>query len=59
MALKLMGYSDSTIKKLGRWKSHCWERYVWASHFLIQQAHSRIGSALPLGATVDLDAVRR
>ena len=29
MALKLMGYSDSTIKKLRRWKSHtCWELYI-------------------------------
>ena len=58
-AMLRAGVATYVISKLGRWKSHCWERYVWASHFLIQQAHSRIGSALPLGATVDLDAVRR
>ena len=58
-AMLRAGVSTHIISKLGRWKSHCWERYVWASHYLIRQAHSNLGSALPLSGPVDLDAVRR
>ena len=58
-AMLRAGVATCVTAKLGRWKPHCWERHVWASHFLIQQAHSRVGSALPLSAPVDLDSVRR
>ena len=28
MALKIMGYNDSTIRKFGRWKSDTWQMYI-------------------------------
>ena len=43
MALKLMGYSDSTIKKLGRWKSHTWEMYI---HSQISKLHEGIAQKM-------------
>jgi len=28
MALKIMGYNDSTIRKFGRWTSDTWQMYI-------------------------------
>ena len=28
MVLKSMGYNDSTIRKLGRWKSDTWQMHI-------------------------------
>ena len=58
-AMLRAGVPAYVITRLGRWKSACWQRYTWASHALVKQAHSLLGTDLPDDAPVDLDAVRR
>ena len=43
MALKLLGYRDSTIRKLGRWSSDTWSMYI---HTQIDQIHHGVAAAM-------------
>ena len=43
MALKLMNYKDSTIRKLGRWSSDTWQMYI---HAQIDQLHHGVAAAM-------------
>ena len=43
MALKLMKYKDSTIRKLGRWSSDTWQMYI---HAQIDQLHQGVAAAM-------------
>ena len=58
-AMLRAGVPACVIARLGRWKSACWQRHTWASHALVKQAHSLLGTDLPDDTPVDLDAVRR
>ena len=41
MALKLMGYKDSTIQKIGRWTSNTWQMYI---HSQISKLHEGVAA---------------
>ena len=43
MALKLEGYKDSTIRKLGRWKSDTWQMYI---HTQIDKIHQGVAASM-------------
>ena len=43
MALKPMNYKDSTIRKLGRWKSDTWQMYI---HSQIDKLHQGVAAAM-------------
>ena len=58
-AMLRAGVPTYVVSQLGRWKSHCWTHYVWASFHLVRTAHQLLGSDLPDSRPVDLDAVRR
>ena len=58
-AMLRAGVPACVITRLGRWKNACWQRHTWASHALVKQAHSLLGTDPPDDAPADLDAVRR
>ena len=43
MALKIQGYKDSTIRKLGRWKSDAWQMYI---HSQIDKLYHGVAAAM-------------
>ena len=43
MSLKIMGYSDSTIQKIGRWTSDTWQMYI---HTQISHLHQGIAASM-------------
>ena len=43
MALKIQGFNDSTIRKLGRWKSDTWQMYI---HSQIDQIYQGVAAAM-------------
>ena len=43
MALKIMGFPDSTIRKMGRWSSDTWQMYI---HRQIDKLHEGIAEAM-------------
>ena len=43
MALKLLNYADSTIRKLGRWTSDSWQEYI---HSQIDRLHEGVAQAM-------------
>ena len=43
MALKIMGFADSTIRKMGRWSSDTWQMYI---HSQIDRLHEGIAAAM-------------
>ena len=42
MALKIMGYKDSTIRKFGRWASDTWQIYIHSQIKNYQRALHKI-----------------
>ena len=58
-AMLRAGVATHVVTRLGRWKSDCWTRYVWATHALVQHAHGLLGSFTTGTEPVDFEAVRR
>ena len=58
-AMLRAGVATHVVTRLGRWKSDCWTRYVWATHALVQQAHRLLGSFSTGTEPIDFEAVRR